>query len=294
VEKMAGELIRYVSHPYIEGPRKPVTPRQQYLDALSKIFLLIRSSTGHDFSGYKQTTIRRRIERRMAVHQLENIKEYLRYLQEDDTEVQTLDRDLLIGVTSFFRDKDAFAALTRKAVTAMLEGKKPEAVIRIWVPGCASGEEAYSIAMIILETMEKLGKSNPVQVFATDIDSAAVEYARAAEYPDSIAAGVSQERLKRFFVKGKNTYRIKKHVRDMIVFAVQNLIKDPPFSRVDLVSCRNVLIYMDQVLQKKILPMFHYTLNEGGLLFLGTSESIGQGHGHPGRGLPGHALSYQH
>jgi two-component system CheB/CheR fusion protein len=179
-------------------------------------------------------------------------------------------------VTSFFRDKDAFAALTKKALAPMLEGKKPEAVIRIWVPGCATGEEAYSIAMILLETMETLGKGNSVQVFGTDIDSAAVEYARAAEYPDSIAADVSQERLKRFFVKGKNTYRIKKHVRDMIVFAVQDLIKDPPFSRVDLVSCRNVLIYMDQVLQKKILPMFHYTLTEGASLFLGTSESIGE------------------
>jgi two-component system CheB/CheR fusion protein len=276
VEKMSADLIRYVRHPYIEGEKRAVTPGQEYLNAVSKIFLLIRSSTGHDFSNYKQNTIRRRIERRMAVHQLDRITDYLRYLQENPAEVETLYKDMLIGVTNFFRDPDAFEVLSSKVVPSLLEGKKPDSTLRAWVTGCATGEEAYSIAMVIQENMDQLNKHVNVQIFATDIDAEAVEIARAGAYPDSIAADITAGRLQRFFTKVDDTYIVKKQIREMVVFAVQNIIKDPPFSRLDLVSCRNVLIYMDSVLQKKVLPLFHYVLNHDGFLFLGSSESIGE------------------
>jgi two-component system CheB/CheR fusion protein len=276
VEKMGGELSRYAKHPYIEEARKAVTPRQEYLTSIKKIFLLIRSTTGHDFSNYKQNTVRRRIERRMAVHQISRIEEYHRYLRETPPEVETLFKDMLIGVTNFFRDPAAFELLEKEIIPDMLDKKEMDGNLRIWVPGCATGEEAYSMAILILEAMEKMKKHLNVQIFATDIDDEAIGFARAGLYPDSIAADLSSRRLKRFFTKIDSMYSVKKQVREMVVFAVQNLIKDPPFSRLDLVSCRNVLIYMDTPLQKKILPLFHYTLAHDGYLFLGTSESIGE------------------
>jgi two-component system CheB/CheR fusion protein len=242
---------------------------------MQKRFMLIRSTTGQDFSHYKQNTIRRRIERRMAVHQIDKISEYVQYLQNNTIEVKTLFKDLLITVTNFFRDAKAFKTLREKVVTTILESRPRDANIRVWVPGCATGEEAYSVAMLFYEVMQGLKKHFNIQVFATDIDNDAIEYARQGVYPDSIAADVSVERLKRFFIKEENACRVKKQIREMVVFAVQNLIKDAPFSKLDLVCCRNVLIYMDSTLQKKVLPLFHYTLNPGGFLFLGTSETIG-------------------
>jgi len=276
VEKMGAELARYVKHPYIEEALKTVTPRQSYLTDVRKIFLLIRNATGHDFSNYKQNTIRRRIERRMAVHQISRIEEYLRYLRENPAEVEALFKDMLIGVTNFFRDPEAFDVLEKKIIPAILGHKETGDNLRVWVPGCATGEEAYSFAVLILEAMEKMKKEVNVQIFATDIDAEALDFARAGIYPESIAADVSVKLLKRYFTKIDKTYAVKKQVREMVVFAVQNLIKDPPFSRLDLVSCRNVLIYMNTVLQKKVLPLFHYTLLTDGILFLGTSESIGE------------------
>jgi two-component system CheB/CheR fusion protein len=276
VEKMPSELSRYVKHPYLKGADKAVTPRQEHINTLKKIFLVIRSATGHDFSNYKMNTIRRRIERRMAVHQIDRITEYLRYLQENPSEVETLYKEMLISVTNFFRDPDAFDLLSKKTIPDLLKRKKPEDPLRIWVPGCATGEEAYSIAMLVHEAMDKYNKHLNVQIFATDIDAESIEFARAGVYPESIEADVTKKRLTRFFTKVDSTYAVKKKVRESVVFAAQNLIKDPPFSKLDLLSCRNLLIYMDSVLQKKVLPLFHYVLNHDGILFLGTSESIGE------------------
>ncbi len=276
VEKMYGELVKYVKHPYVKRSETPLPPRQEYIHTLKKIFLLIRSRTGHDFSHYKQNTVRRRIERRMAVHQINEAENYLRYLQGNPAEVDTLFKDMLITVTSFFRDPDAFEMLGEKVIPSILESKSHDSALRFWVPGCATGEEAYTLAILLLEIMEKSDKHMNVQIFATDIDAEAVEYARTGIYAESISADLSEKRLKKYFTKVDNTFVIKKHVREMVVFAVQNLIKDPPFSKLDLVSCRNVLIYMDSVLQKKVLPLFHYVLNPEGFLFLGTSESIGE------------------
>ena len=193
-------------------------------------------------------------------------------------EVEALFRDLLIGVTSFFRDPEAFAALQEQVIPRLFAGKPAGAAIRVWVPGCSTGEEAYSIAILLQEQMEALKQSFKVQVFATDIDRQAIEQARAGVYPASIAADVSPERLARFFSQEPDggAYRIQKGIRDMLVFSEQDVIKDPPFSRLDLISCRNLLIYMGGELQKKLIPLFHYALNPGGVLFLGTSETVGE------------------
>ncbi len=276
VEKIPEALVRYVRHPYIERPERIETAKQQFRGYVQKILASIRTSTGHDFSKYKQTTIRRRIERRMAVHQIDSIEKYDTYLHRTPAEISILFKDLLIGVTSFFRDAKAFEVLKAKVIPELIKNKNPKFPLRIWVAGCATGEEAYSIAILFVEVMDKLKKQINIQIFSSDIDNEALDVARAAVYPDSIAADVSSARLDRYFIKDDNTYRIKKQIRDMVVFADQNVIKDPPFSRLDLVSCRNLLIYMEPVLQKKVLPLFHYTLIHQGILFLGTSESIGE------------------
>jgi len=275
VEQMPEEIIRYVQHPYLEGREKELPADKHYQSFLQKILLLVRASTKHDFSHYKQTTIRRRVGRRMAVHKIEDIADYFRYLQQNPAEIQTLFKDLVICVTSFFRDPEAFQALETKVVPDILNRKTGEQSIRVWVPGCGSGEEALSIAILLEEGMERTGKHHSVQIFGTDIDSEAIDKARQGAYPESIAADISPERLKRFFVRKNGSYRIKQEIREMVVYAVQNLISDPPFSRLDLISCRNVLIYLDNDLQRQILPLFHFTMNPNGYLFLGTSETIG-------------------
>ena len=274
VERMPEEILRYVKHPYLGGP-KEVPPDKQYQNFLAKILMLVRANTKHDFSHYKQTTIRRRIGRRMAVHKIENIADYFRYLQQTPAEIHALFKDLVICVTSFFRDPEAFRSLEAKVIPELVSEKKVDDPIRVWVPGCGSGEESLSLAIILDEIMEAAGRHHPVQIFATDIDADAVNKARAGEYPESIAADVSPERLKRYFTKNDGIYKVKQEIREMVVYAVQNLISDPPFSRLDLISCRNVLIYLDTDLQKQILPLFHFTLNPRGYLFLGSSESIG-------------------
>jgi two-component system CheB/CheR fusion protein len=275
VEKIPGELIKYVKAPYIGVSKKVRGTDGQFVNYLKKIFALIRSGTGHDLSHYKQTTIRRRIERRMAVHQIDRISNYVKYLQTTPAEVDILFKDMLIGVTNFFRDPEAFKVLKEQVLPALLKNRKPDSTLRIWTVGCSTGEEAYSLAILFSEVMDMLKQHLNIQVFASDIDPQAIDHARTGIYPDSIAADVSQERLNQFFVKEDNTYKVKKTIRDMIVFAVQNVINDPPFSKIDLLSCRNLLIYMDSDLQKKVLPLCHYTLTPEGILFLGTSESIG-------------------
>jgi two-component system CheB/CheR fusion protein len=275
VEKMASQLTTYIKHPYIAGVRETPSVESKLENHLQKIFMLVRSGTGHDFSHYKRNTIVRRIQRRMAVHQIENILDYIRYLQENPAEVKALFKDLLITVTNFFRDPKAFDALREKVIVPLAEERASGTTVRVWVPGCATGQEAYSVAILLSEAMASLKKHFDVQIFATDMDTDAIAHARQGIYPESIAADVSEERLKQFFTKKGDSYAVKKHIRDMVIFAAQDMIKDAPFSKLDLVCCRNVLIYMDAVLQKKLLPLFHYTLKPGGALFLGTSESIG-------------------
>ena len=275
-EKLPLELLKYTRHPFIEGVGHIETQQQLFRNYLQKTLGLIRSSTGHDFSNYKQTTIRRRVERRMAVHQLDKIEKYFAYVQRTPGEIEALFKDLLIGVTGFFRDPDAFEALKSKVIPFLFQNRPADAPLRIWVAGCATGEEAYSLAMLFLEAMDQKSKTPAIQIFASDIDNESLDFARQGVYPESIAADVPTDRLNRFFINDDNTYKIKKQVRDMIVFADQDIIKDPPFSRLDLVSCRNLLIYMEPVLQRKILPMLHYTLTPAGILFLGPSESIGE------------------
>ncbi len=275
--EMPAQLMSFVAHAFGRAPRpaSPSAPKTE--DALKKVLVLLRAQTGHDFSLYKQNTVIRRVERRMAVHQIERLDGYVRHLQQDATEVEALFRDLLIGVTSFFRDPDAFSALQELAIPRLFACQAAGKVIRVWVPGCSTGEEAYSVAILLQERMQALKQTYPVQVFATDIDSQAVDKARAGFYPLSIAADVSPERLARFFSQEPDggAYRIQKAIRDMLVFSEQDVIKDPPFSKLDLICCRNLLIYMGGELQQKLIPLFHYALNPDGLLFLGTSESVG-------------------
>ena len=276
--EMPAQLIAYAAHAFGHLTRSASAAAPRTENALKKIFILLRAQVGHDFSRYKPSTIQRRIERRMAVHQIEAIEAYVKYLQQTPAEVEALFRDLLIGVTKFFRDPAAFRVLEEHAIRRIFKGKAAGDLVRVWCTGCSTGEEAYSIAILLQERMEALKTSYKVQVFATDIDSRAIASARAGLYPASIAADITSERLARFFTAEADgsAYRIHKGIRDMLVFSEQDLIKDPPFSRLDLISCRNLLIYMGGELQKKLIPLFHYTLNPGGNLFLGTSESVGE------------------
>lgn len=276
VEKMAAELIKCIEHPFIAGQQKMPDAKESFETNLQQIYMLIRSATGHDFSHYKQNTITRRIERRMTVHQIKTVDDYLLFMRENPAEVTSLFKDLLITVTNFFRDPGAFDVLEKKVIPEIISRKHRDMPVRIWVPGCATGEEAYSIAILFVEAMERAKKHVDVQIFATDIDEKAIEHARAGLYPNNIAGDLTPARLKRFFISEENKYRIRKQIREMVVFAVQNLIKDAPFSKLDMVSCRNLLIYMDSVLQKKVIPLLHYTLNPGGYMFLGTSETVGK------------------
>ncbi|MFC1558380.1 chemotaxis protein CheB, partial [candidate division KSB1 bacterium] len=276
VEKMPRQLIKYVDHSFFKKTEKADILVPKTIDYLGQIFILLRNQTGHDFSHYKKNTICRRIERRMAIHQISDIKNYVKYIQQNNQELGILFKELLIGVTNFFRDPEAFDSLKNKILPTLLNNKPPSYSIRIWVPGCSTGEEALSIAIIFKELMEKTKQNNNIQIFATDIDINAIETARAGIFPNGIAADVSPVRLKRFFIKEDSTYRVKREIREMIVYAAQDVIKDPPFSKLDLVSCRNLLIYFGAEIQKKILPLFHYTLNHDGYLFLGSSETIGQ------------------
>lgn len=275
--EMPAQLMAYVARAFGRPPRLASTPAPKTENAMKKVFILLRSQTGHDFSNYKPSTIHRRIERRMAVHQIDSMEGYARYLQQTPAEVEALFRDLLIGVTNFFRDPEAFKELEEQVIPKLFADKPVGSVVRVWSPGCSTGEEAYSIAMLLQERLEALKQSYTVQVFATDIDSHAIATARAGLYPASIAADLSPERLARFFTveADGSAYRIHKAIRDMLVFSEQDLIKDPPFSKLDLISCRNLLIYMGGDLQKKLIPLFHYALNPGGFLFQGTSETVG-------------------
>ena len=275
--EMPAALIAYLSQAHHDPLRSSTAMPSKADNILKKIFILLRVQTGHDFSQYKPSTIYRRIERRLAVHQIESIGDYLKFLQQTPAEVDILFRELLIGVTNFFRDPEAFKSLEEHVIPKLFKGKTPSGYIRVWTPGCSTGEEAYSIAILLHEHLESLRKSYNVQIFATDIDSHAITFARNGIFPASIAADISLERLSRFFTADpdEKTYRINKNIRDMLIISEQDMIKDPPFSKLDLISCRNVMIYMCGTLQKKLIPLFHYALKPGGFLFLGNSETVG-------------------
>lgn len=250
----------------------PATPKTA--SGINRILMQLRSSTGHDFALYKKSTIGRRIERRMSQHNIEDTDVYARYLKENPAEIQILFKELLINVTSFFRDAEAFAVLEADILPQLCKDRPDDMAFRVWVAGCATGEEAYSIAILLRELMDKTHQAFKVQIYSTDLADDAIAIARAGFYPPNIAQDVSPERLRRFFIKEDKGYRVKKEIREMVVFAIQNVIKDPPFTKLDLLSCRNLMIYLEAELQNRLIPAFHYALKPGGVLFLSPSESI--------------------
>jgi two-component system CheB/CheR fusion protein len=273
-EEMPEKLISYVKSSY-RTIKKNLTPKEENERALQKIFMLIRNRTGHDFSYYKENTIYRRIGRRINVHQIENIPLYLHYLQENPHEIDILFKELLINVTNFFRDEDAFESLKNK-LRSLINEKSDVDNLRVWVPGCSSGEEAYSLSIIIHELLEESDKNIVVQIFGTDIDVDAINMARSGTYPITIAADVGPERLRKYFTKKDHVYVIKNEIREMMVFAPHDVIKDPPFTKLDILSCRNLLIYLNVEAQMKALSNFNYALQNNGVLFLGPSENVGE------------------
>ncbi|HJQ96996.1 MAG TPA: chemotaxis protein CheB [Candidatus Polarisedimenticolaceae bacterium] len=277
IEQMPQHIIQYARHAYTNDDEDPMKPEAVKDDSdLSGILAVLRTRVRLDFSSYRKGTIRRRMQRRMGIRQIETIPEYLSLLREDPVEVQLLAADMLIGVTGFFREREAWEKLEELVIRPLVASKSPEEPIRVWVPACASGEEAYSLTMMIFRHLEEAQKICPVQIFATDIDHSALEHARMGLYPESIAADVGANYLQRYFLKEGDRYKVVKVIRDAIVFAAQNLITDPPYSKLDLISCRNLLIYLEPDRQKRLLSLFHFALREGGFLFLGNSETIGQ------------------
>ena len=271
---IAQELSRIARHPYARQA-EPLAPPAPETDPVADIIDLLRARMSVDFTHYKQTTIRRRILRRMALRNLGEPREYLEVLKSDAGEVQSLFQDFLIRVTQFFRDPEAFAAIKEKVFPALINDRPAGSVVRIWVAGCSTGEEVYSLAITLLEYLDGRPEAPAIKILATDLNEATLEKARAGVYLDNIEIDVSPERLRRFFVRSDGHYQISKAVRELCVFSRHNLATDPPFSRLDLVCCRNVLIYMDAALQKRVMPLLHYALNPRGFLFLGTSENVG-------------------
>ena len=272
--QIPGELLKLVRHSYrLRDGKTETVPFSRDNGGLNRVFALLRNLSGIDFTHYKPPTLQRRIHRRMALQKMEKLDEYASFLQEHPAEVEKLYGDLLINVTSFFRDPQAYEALEKESLPRLVKGRTPDTPIRIWVPGCSSGEETYSLAIVTLEYLGQIGMNLPLQIFGTDISEASLEKARKGVYAERISEDVTPERLRRFFVRVEGGYVISKSVRDACVFSRHNLFNDPPFSNMDLVSCRNVLIYMGPLLQKKIVPMLHYALKPNGFLFLGSSES---------------------
>jgi two-component system CheB/CheR fusion protein len=279
---IAGELVRLgqqllalPSHEPLPPVAAPPPPATSPSHALGRIFTILRKSSGVDFSHYKMPTVQRRLHRRMVLHKVTTLEQYVRVLEENNGEVAALYQDILIHVTRFFRDAESFRVLESTVFPAIIEPNNASRPVRIWVPGCSTGEEAYSVAMAVLEFLGDEGSATPIQIFATDVSESAIERARAGVYPVSISADVTPERLRRFFNRADGNYRINKTVRDLCIFARQDLTHDPPFSKLDLIVCRNVLIYFDTALQKKLMQVFHYALRSEGFLMLGGAEGIG-------------------
>jgi len=274
---IARELARIARHPYVsrEELSEPSALPLEENTGLNTIFQLLRRSTGVDFTHYRKTTIFRRIQRRMMVHKIDRLNEYVRYLQTNPTEINALYQDMLINVTSFFRNPKMFDALKSAVFPSLLKHRGGDGNIRIWTPGCASGEETYSVAISLLEYLGDKASHTNIQLFGTDISEINIVKARAAVYPENIQTDVTPDRLRRFFTKAEGGYRISKSIRDICIFAQHNLLSDPPFSQMDLICCRNLLIYLEPILQGKIISLFHYAIRGGGYLVLGTSEGVG-------------------
>jgi len=273
VEEMPAKLMEYAAHINTLNS-KPNSIRDQIRTHLGKIHGLLRRRAGHDFSQYKESTFARRLERRMKALQIQTVEQYLHVLERQPEEADQLFKDLLIGVTQFFRDPEAFKALGSGVIPKLFEGKSADGQVRVGVVGCASGEEAYSIAILLCEHASTLDNAPKLQIFATDIDERGLETARKGLYPESIAEHVSPKRLESFFNKEEKGFQVKREIREICIFSTHSFIKDPPFSRLDLISCRNVMIYVGQDLQRGIIPLFHYGLRSGGYLFLGPSENV--------------------
>ena len=280
VEKMP-DALRAARHAPVLREENAVTSAAA--GSLNRILMQLRSGTGHDFSQYKKSTVVRRIERRMLQHDIEAAEVYARYLKENPHEVQSLFKELLINVTSFFRDPEAFAALKKDVLPNLFTDKPEGTVFRVWVAGCASGEEVYSIAILLREFLDETRRSSKLQLYATDLDDDCIVTARGGFYPPNIVQDVTPERLRRFFTQEEAGYRVKKEIRELVVFAVHNVIKDPPFTKLDLLSCRNLMIYLQPVLQDRLIKSFHYALKPNGVLFLSPSESFGN---HPDLFVP--------
>lgn len=274
-EKMSEILQRYISHPKTSIKDIKANSYLKSPNDIIKVLAIIRDTVGLDFTGYKLNTLIRRIDRRMGLFEIDNLDNYVKFLQSDENERQTLSQEFLIGVTSFFRDTEAFEFLSREIIPSLITNRDSRDQIRIWVAGCSTGEEAYSLAILLQDSMEKLGSYIGVKIFATDIDQRALNYASRGQYPESVLADLPPQLVETYFVKDGETYDISRHIRSMVVFANHNLITDPPFSRLDLISCRNLLIYLKPEVQANILATFQFGLKQDGILFLGSSESLG-------------------
>jgi two-component system CheB/CheR fusion protein len=274
-DAIGAKLEEYAqSHGLLDPDGQPRARREHLDDARQEICQILIERVGHNFSGYKERTFLRRVERRMHVLEIREIGLYLERLRQDRAEAAQLFHDLLIGVTAFFRDREAFDALAAGVIPRLFEGKNSGDPIRVWVPGCSTGEEVYSLAILLLEHMAREKLRNEVQCFATDIDDSAIAIARAARYPAAMLRDVLPERIDRYFTTDAETFTVTKQVRDLCIFSSHSVIRDPPFSRIDLISCRNLLIYLDGDVQNQLVPIFHYALRPGGYLFLGSSENL--------------------
>ena len=278
-DQIARELTRIGQHSYVAPDQAAQAGAGLSAEDdvhFKKILAILRAAFRVDFSAYRETTVRRRILRRMVLQTKDNLAEYIEYLRKDPPEVEALYQDILINVTSFFREPQTFEVLKESVFPEILKTKSQDTPIRVWVPGCSTGQEAYSLAIALVEFLEQQPVRPPIQIFATDLsETVSLVKAREGVYPENIEAEVSPERLRRFFTKEQETYRISKSIRDMCAFAKQNVTADPPFSHLDLISCRNVLIYLTPVVQKRVIPTFHYALNPSGFLLLGASETVG-------------------
>jgi two-component system CheB/CheR fusion protein len=275
-EGIARELERIAKHPYaaLDRAKEPAATGLQ-VDGIESIFQVLRRATGVDFTHYRQSTIRRRIHRRMIVHKIDRLADYVKYVLTNPPEVKALYQDMLINVTSFFRNPKVFEAIETHVFPNILKHRQPNSTIRLWTPACSSGEETYSVAIALLEFLGDRAQEIPVQIFGTDISEPSINKARTAWYPENIAGDVSPERLRRFFNKADGGYRISKAIRDMCIFAQHNVLSDPPFSQMDLICCRNLLIYLEPILQNRVISLFHYAIRNHGYLVLGSSEGVG-------------------
>jgi two-component system CheB/CheR fusion protein len=271
--RMPEELLKYLRHPFVKDKGQSETALRGNDERLRQIFLALKQHSGVDFTLYKQSTVLRRVERRLTINHIDGLPDYVTVLNDNPDEVAALYKDLLIGVTNFMRDPEAFDVLRRRVLPQIF--KERTGTIRIWTAGCSTGEEPYSLAMLFKEYMETTGDIREVKIFATDIDRSALEFASTGQYPESIAADLSRERLQKFFLHRGDGYQVNKSIREMVIFAAHNVLKDPPFNKIDLLSCRNLLIYLQPVLQQKVMSFFNFALNEGGFLFLGASETVG-------------------